>query len=107
MGRVLALVLVLVILTAFVILPTATVKAQSKTIVVPDDYFTVGEAIGNASEGDTIYVKRGTYEGATITINKSISIIGEDFASTNLILNPAFGQIIGFYPFRESLVWIL
>ena len=98
MGRVLALVLVLVILTAFVILPTATVKAQSKTIVVPDDYFTVGEAIGNASEGDTIYVKRGTYEEATITINKSISIIGEDFASTNLILNPAFGQIIGFYP---------
>ena len=77
---------------------TATVKAQSKTIVVPDDYFTVGEAIGNASEGDTIYVKRGTYEETTLTINKSISIIGEDFASTNLILNPPYGQIIGFYP---------
>ena len=38
-----------------------TVLAEPKTIVVPDDYPTIGWAIGNASEGDTIFVKKGTY----------------------------------------------
>lgn len=37
------------------------VKAQSKTIVVPDDYPTISSAIQNATNGDTVYIRSGTY----------------------------------------------
>ena len=40
------------------------VKAESKTIVVPDDYATIQEAVDAASEGDTVFVKSGTYARA-------------------------------------------
>jgi hypothetical protein len=98
MSKSFALVVVFVFLSALVILLPAPVEAQSKTIVVPDDYSTIGAAIVNAAEGDSLYVKSGTYEETTLTINKSISIIGEDIASTYLILNPPYGQVIGFSP---------
>ena len=52
-----ALVLVTLFLISIVILPPATVKAQSKTIVVPDDYSTIQDAIFYANEGDTVLVK--------------------------------------------------
>lgn len=63
------------------------VKAELKTIVVPDDYSSIQEAIDNADEGDTIFVKKGTYEGPineTLIINKTISLIGEETTILNL-----------------------
>ncbi len=60
-----------------VTLPTATVKAASKTITVPTDYPTISEAIGNATDGETILVKSGTYAEQTIEINKSLTIMPE------------------------------
>jgi hypothetical protein len=75
------------------------VKAESKTIVVPDDYLTISDAINNASERDTIFVKKGTYDGPinkSILIDKTLSIVGEDASNTNLILHPAY-----------NLTWIL
>jgi nitrous oxidase accessory protein len=58
--------------------PTSSVSnATSKTIAVPTDYLTIQTAIDHASEGDTIYVKTGTYVENPV-INKSISLIGED-----------------------------
>ena len=57
------------------------VQAEARTIVVPDDYSTIQEAIDNASEGDTIFVKRGVYVENTV-VNKSVSLIGEDRDST-------------------------
>jgi hypothetical protein len=87
-----ALLLVFVFFASLVLIPQATVKAQPKTIVVPDDYPTIQAAIGNASAGDTVYVKKGTYfyngwggYGGNIdgiTIDKSISLIGEDKNTT-------------------------
>ena len=47
-GKTIALVLVTLFLTCLVILQPATVKAQSKTIVVPDDFPTIQDAINNA-----------------------------------------------------------
>ena len=84
MNRGFALGFVLVFLTALVILPNAIVKAQSKTIVVPDDFPTLASAIENATNGDTIFVKDGTYQENAISTNKSLSIVGEGYQSTKI-----------------------
>jgi len=57
------------------------VKAEPKTIVVPDDYGSIQEAIDNASEGDTIFIKKRIYY-ENLEINKSLSLVGEDREST-------------------------
>jgi nitrous oxidase accessory protein len=69
------------------------VQAEARTIVVPDDYSTISSAIGNATTGDTILVREGTYEGPinqTITIEKNLSIIGENTEKTIIKLYPAY-----------------
>ena len=89
------LLLVLVFLTASCLIAPLPVKAEPTTIVVPDDYQTVDSALGNATNGDTIFVKKGTYEGPkdqTLVIDKSISLIGEDANSTILNLHPAYTE---------------
>jgi parallel beta-helix repeat protein len=76
---------VLLLVIVFLIMPSiiasVSVKATSKTIVVPDDYSTIQDAIGNASEGDTIYVKKGVYVENPV-VNKSVSLVGEDRDAT-------------------------
>ena len=51
-------------------------------LIVPDKYPTIQAAIGNASAGDTVFVKAGTYNVDTIVIDKAISLIGEDANNT-------------------------
>src|SRR3989304_695935 len=82
-----AVMLVLVFLTASSITVTLPVKASSKTLVVPDDYPTINSAIGNATDGDMVLVKRGVYEEKPLEIDKSLSIIGEDPNSTIIKVN--------------------
>ena len=53
-----------------------TTSATSRTIYVPDDYTTIQEAIDNASPGDTIIVRNGTYNEG-ITIDKPLYITSE------------------------------
>jgi parallel beta-helix repeat protein len=68
-------------------------EAETKTIVVPDDYPTIQGAIGNASDCDTIYVKKGIYDGPinqTLVINKTLSLMGENPETTILNLHPAW-----------------
>jgi hypothetical protein len=86
-------------------------KADSKAIVVPDDYSTIKEAINAAKESDTIFVKKGTYEGPanqTLVIGKSISIIGESTEKTIIKLQPAYNVtwILGtpMYQYSNSMV---
>jgi len=59
--------------------------ASGKTIYVDDDggkdYTNIQDAINAASDGDTIYVYGGTYY-ENITIDKSITLKGEDKATT-------------------------
>jgi nitrous oxidase accessory protein len=76
-GKVLAVLIAVIIISSIVILQLPTFKEQSKIIVVPDDYPTIQSAIDNASAGDTIYVKKGTYPSDAIVISKSVSLIGE------------------------------
>jgi len=62
---------------------TDPVKSIEFTIsfTVPDDYPTIQEAINNAHEGDTIFVRNGTYQ-ENVVVNKTISLIGENEETT-------------------------
>ena len=77
LGKSLALMLILALVTSLLTLQAETVKAQTKTIVVPDHYPIIQSAIDNAKAGDTVFVKNGIYN-ETIFINKTISLIGQD-----------------------------
>ena len=80
LGRVTALAFLLVLCSVVVFVPEVA-EAESRTIVVPDDYASVQEAVDNAADGDVVLVKRGTYNGS-VAINKRISLIGEDKTDT-------------------------
>lgn len=54
-----------------------TVESEPRTFVVPDDYPTIRQAINAVNDGDTIYVKAGTYY-ENVIVDKSVSLIGED-----------------------------
>ena len=82
----LTLILALLISSAVVVQPA---KSSSKTIVVPDDFSTIRDAIDHANAGDTVFVRKGTYEPLSKTylnvnfvIDKSINFIGEDRQET-------------------------
>jgi nitrous oxidase accessory protein len=60
---------------------SGVVRANSRTIIVPTDYLSIQAAINNAVDGDTIYVKKGTYVENPI-VNRSVSLVGEDRDST-------------------------
>jgi nitrous oxidase accessory protein len=90
MSKTVALLLVLVFLTASWLVSPLSVEADFNTIVVPDDYSTITDAVGNATDGDTIFIKKGTYEikENVIVINKTLSIIGEDQVDTGIVFPP-------------------
>jgi len=77
-GIILTLLLVSMSTLAFNIQPA---KTEPATIIVPDDYERIQWAIGNASEGDTVFVRADIYY-EHLTIDKSISLIGENEYST-------------------------
>jgi parallel beta-helix repeat protein len=67
------------------------VKAEPRTITVPDDYPTIQAAINNANAGDTVFVRAGTYfqnDPDSIIINKPLSLIGEDPTTTIIDQQP-------------------
>jgi parallel beta-helix repeat protein len=76
--------LLIISFTLVSISETGTVKAEPKTIVVPDNYSTIQAAINSASEGDNIFVKSGTYYNQSLVVNKTVSLVGEDAKTTIL-----------------------
>jgi len=68
----------------FSFLDVRIAKTEANTIVVPDDYDSIQEAVDNACEGDIVFVKSGTYYGS-VFINKSLSLIGEDKTKTTIV----------------------
>jgi len=72
-GIMLTLLLISMLTLAFNIQPA---KSEPGTIIVPDDYPTIQEAINYANEGDTVFVKAGTYY-ENVVVSKTLSLIGE------------------------------
>jgi hypothetical protein len=103
MSKSIVMLLVFILLTSSYILTFLPVQAEPKNIVVPEDYPTISSAIGNATTGDTILVKKGTYEEKTLEINKTLSIIGEDVNNTKIILDPPWVPTGGFHLSGTSL----
>lgn len=73
------------------------VNAGSKTIIVPDDYPTITQAIASASAGDTIYVRNGVYNDSCFEINKPLTISGEDVGNNFVIINPTIESVYSSY----------
>ncbi len=81
--------MLLVALLAVTLLPYAVVQAQTKTLIVPDQYSTIQAAVDSASAGDTVFVKAGTYAlSGQILINKPLSLIGENTSTTIIDQQP-------------------
>jgi len=81
MSKSVALLLVLIFLIAFCVVVLLDFKSEIRTIIVPNDFSTIQAAVDNASDGDEILVKNGTYRGNLI-IDKAISLRGENNNST-------------------------
>jgi parallel beta-helix repeat protein len=74
--------LLVLLLSASIIAFVPSIKtAKAGTITVPDDYPTIQEAINHANEGDTVFVRNGTYY-EHIVVNKTLGIRGESKYST-------------------------
>lgn len=95
MRKSIVLLLVLVFLTVSCYITLLPANATSKTVIVPDDYPTIADAVGNATAGDTIFFKEGTYEGPinqTVRIDKPLTLIGQSAESTILKLHPYYTE---------------
>ncbi len=88
-----ALLLVLLFTMSLVLLLSFTVKAQTRTLVVPDQYSTIQDAISNSNIGDTVFVKHGIYN-ETLVIDKAISLVGENENSTIIDAKQVHSQVI-------------
>ncbi|MGD8565238.1 MAG: NosD domain-containing protein [Candidatus Bathyarchaeota archaeon] len=78
-----ALVLSLLITSIIPTLNTLVVESDPVTIIVPDDYPSIQEAIDNANNGDTVFVRNGTYY-EHIVVDRTLSLVGEDRKTTTI-----------------------
>ena len=77
-GETFALLLVALFIASLVMVPHSEVKAQTRTLIVPDQYPTIRSAIDNASPEDTVFVKNGVYLEFGIYIDKPLKIMGQN-----------------------------
>lgn len=81
MSKKVAILLILILIAVWLnsFLPA---QAVYRTIVVPDVYPTIASAIGNATQGNTIFVRKGIYEEDSLIISKTLILIGENAPDT-------------------------
>ena len=70
-----------IIVFFFQTIRATNLRAKTNTLIVPENYKTIQEAVNAANPGDTIYVKAGIYY-ENITVDKPISLIGENNTTT-------------------------
>jgi hypothetical protein len=95
--KILAFALVALFVISVVSFQPATVKAQTRTLIVPDQYPTIQDAINNASVGDVVFVRSGTYD-QNISISKSITLIGQNSQNTKLTMPQFYTAPVLFTP---------
>lgn len=81
-SRVLTIVLLSLFLCSLVFsfnIPIA--KSGPSTITVPDDFPTIQAAVDNAGDGDTVFVRSGTYY-EHVVVNKAVALVGENLDNT-------------------------
>jgi parallel beta-helix repeat protein len=81
----------LLLMSVFVSALSIQLAKTEKTIIVPDDYPTIQDAINAASDGDAIFVRNGTYH-ENIVIDKSVRVLGENRNSTIITGNYVYEQ---------------
>jgi parallel beta-helix repeat protein len=69
-----------------------TISVSGRTIIVPDDYPTIQEAINAAGDEDTIFVRNGTY-CENVVVNKTLCVMGQD-RETTIIDGNGTGTVI-------------
>jgi parallel beta-helix repeat protein len=79
LGTTITLLLISTVTLAFYFQP---VKTNSSTITVPDNYPTIQEAISHANEGDTIFVRNGTYYENVVVDKNGLMLVGESRDTT-------------------------
>jgi nitrous oxidase accessory protein NosD len=94
-GVTLTLLMVATLGVALRIQPLRIVHASSM-IIVPDDYATIPDAVGNASAGDTVYVRAGTYV-CYLTIDKPLTLRGESNTNTTIVIRENTGGGMGIW----------
>jgi len=73
---------VFLVFASFLILSALASVSAAKTIYVPDDYATIQQAVDNARDGDTIFVRNGTYRENIGIDKKYLTIEGENRDTT-------------------------
>lgn len=92
----------LMISTLFLAFNVRPANSSPATIIVPDDYPTIQAAIDNASAGDTIFVRAGTYN-CHIEIDKPLTLKGENSQNTTLNLQGLGGIIFGIHVIASNV----
>jgi outer membrane protein OmpA-like peptidoglycan-associated protein len=89
-----------------------SIWAQKK-ITVPNDYPTIQRALGEADEGDTVYVRNGVYK-ENITLIDDVILMGQDKKSTIIdgrrkgpVVIGADGAVIANFTVRNGTTGIL
>ncbi len=67
-------------------------EARATTLVVPDDYSRIQEAVNAANPRDTIFVRSGTYH-EHVLVDKSLSLVGEN-RDTTIIDGDYVGTVV-------------
>ena len=81
---------------AFLILTASASVSAAKTIYVPDDYAKIQWAVDNATAGDTIIIRDGTYY-ENIVVNKKLTIKSENGSAFTKIDGNRSGNVIEIY----------
>lgn len=74
-------------------LKPAFATSEPNTITIPDDYQRIQDAVAAANSGDTIIVKAGTYTEEWVSVDKQVSLVGDNQKSL-VYYNGAVGFIV-------------
>lgn len=83
-------------LRAFAWLVICTASVQAATIIVPDDFASIQDAVDASSNGDDIMVRPGTYHGMVEFFGKSVVLYSEQGPEVTIIDGMSGGAVVKF-----------